>query len=144
MRIALIGIVIEIQEINDIEELASYRLMWQSWLADTPRATFFHTWDWLDVYWRHFGRDQKLRALLARSAGTPIGILPLCVRTEQRRLGRGPGGCTLAPVLSVHHLDLDGGPRFSASALSKEPPTDPVDGEIPASASRWVNRSAVY
>ncbi len=74
---------VEVQEINDLDELAGYRLAWNSWLATTPRATFFNTFDWLENYWRHFGQNQRLRVLLVRSAGTPIGILPLCVRTER-------------------------------------------------------------
>ena len=32
----------------------------------------------------------------------------------------------------------------SARALSKLPPTEPMDGWMPASARRWVNRIAVY
>lgn len=78
---------IEVQEISDLEELASYRLLWDSWLTNSPRATFFNTWEWLDNYWRHFGQNQQLRVLIARSAGTPIGILPLCIRTERRHFG---------------------------------------------------------
>jgi CelD/BcsL family acetyltransferase involved in cellulose biosynthesis len=78
---------VEVFEISDPDELAGYRLLWNSWLPNSPRATFFNTWDWLDLYWRHFGGDQKLRVLLARSAGNPIGILPLCVRTERRSFG---------------------------------------------------------
>ncbi len=78
---------IDVQEINDLEELAGYRLAWNSWLANSPRATFFNTFDWLENYWRHFGENQKLRALIVRSAGVPIGILPLCVRRERHRLG---------------------------------------------------------
>jgi CelD/BcsL family acetyltransferase involved in cellulose biosynthesis len=74
---------VDVQEINDLDELAGYRLAWNSWLATTPRATFFNTFDWLENYWRHFGKNQRLRVLLVRSAGTPIGILPLCVRTER-------------------------------------------------------------
>jgi CelD/BcsL family acetyltransferase involved in cellulose biosynthesis len=78
---------VEIREINDIGELASYRLVWNSWLPQTPRATFFNSYDWLEAYWRHFGRDQQLRALVACSSGTPIGVVPLCVRVERRRVG---------------------------------------------------------
>jgi hypothetical protein len=78
---------IEVHEINDLEELAGYRLAWNSWLASSPRATFFNTYDWLENYWRHFGENQKLRALIVRSAGLPIGILPLCVRRERHGLG---------------------------------------------------------
>jgi CelD/BcsL family acetyltransferase involved in cellulose biosynthesis len=73
---------VEVCEIRDLEELACYRLLWDSWLPQAPRATFVNTYDWLDTYWRHFGHDQELRVLLVRSGGTPIGILPLCVRSE--------------------------------------------------------------
>lgn len=78
---------VEVTEVNDVDELTSYRLLWNSWLAETPRATFFNTCDWLDTYWRHFGHDQRLRVLVVRSGGSPIGILPLCVRTERHSIG---------------------------------------------------------
>ena len=79
---------VEIVEINDIEELGSYRMLWNSLFPGTPNATFFNTFDWLDTYWRHFGHDQKLRVLVAYAAGQPLGILPLCVRTETYRLSK--------------------------------------------------------
>lgn len=78
---------IEVQEIRDIDELASYRMIWNSWLADTPRATFVNSFDWLENYWHHFGAGQQLRVLVVRSAGAPVGIVPLCVRTERHGLG---------------------------------------------------------
>jgi CelD/BcsL family acetyltransferase involved in cellulose biosynthesis len=78
---------IEVQEINNIEELAGYRLAWNSWLANSPRASFVNTFDWLENYWQHFGENQQLRALVVRSAGTPIGVLPLCVRRERYGVG---------------------------------------------------------
>src|SRR5262245_20933403 len=87
MPVALGSGMIEVQEIRDIDELAGYRLAWNSWLADTPRATFVNTFDWLENYWQHFGAGQQLRAIVVRSAGAPIGILPLCVRTERHGLG---------------------------------------------------------
>jgi CelD/BcsL family acetyltransferase involved in cellulose biosynthesis len=79
---------VEVIEVNDIEELSQYRLLWNSLFPGTPNATFFHTFDWLDTYWRHFGHDQKLRVLIVFAAGSPIGILPLCVRTEPYRLSK--------------------------------------------------------
>jgi CelD/BcsL family acetyltransferase involved in cellulose biosynthesis len=78
---------IEVLEISDLEELVGYRLLWNSWLANSPRATFINTWEWLDNYWRHFGRNQQLRVFIARSGGSPIGILPLCIRTESHHFG---------------------------------------------------------
>jgi hypothetical protein len=81
-------LMVEIVEVNDIDELAQYRMLWNSIFPGTPNATFFHTFDWLDTYWRHFGHEQKLRVLIAYSAGDALGILPLCVRTEPYRLGK--------------------------------------------------------
>jgi CelD/BcsL family acetyltransferase involved in cellulose biosynthesis len=77
----------EVLEINDIEDLSQYRLAWNALLPETPGASFFHTIDWLETYWRHFGQDQKLRVLVVRSAGSTVGIVPLCVRRERYRLG---------------------------------------------------------
>lgn len=77
---------VEVVEINDVEELSHYRLLWNLLFPATPHASFFLTFDWLDVYWRHFGDGQKLRVLVVFSAGEPLGILPLCVRTERYRL----------------------------------------------------------
>jgi CelD/BcsL family acetyltransferase involved in cellulose biosynthesis len=77
---------VKVVEINDLQELSQYRLLWSSLLPSTPNASFFLTYDWLEAYWRHLGGDQKLKVLIAYAAGEPIGILPLCVRTEQYRL----------------------------------------------------------
>jgi CelD/BcsL family acetyltransferase involved in cellulose biosynthesis len=79
---------IEIHEINSLSELASYQLSWNSWLPQTPRASFVNTFEWLELYWRYYGQNQSLRALVAKSSGTPIGIVPLCVRVERRRVGQ--------------------------------------------------------
>ena len=79
---------LHITEINDAAELAGYRLLWKSLLAQTPGATFFHSLDWLEPYWRHFGHNQQLRVLVVRSGDDPVGILPLVVRSERTKLGR--------------------------------------------------------
>ncbi len=76
-----------IREINSIEELAGYRLLWNRLLAETREASFFQSLDWLEVYWQHFGGDQKLRVLIVYSEDRPIGILPLVVRQESTRIG---------------------------------------------------------
>ncbi len=74
-------------EINDLESLAGYRLLWNMLLQQTPVASFFQSLDWLEAYWRHFGHDQRLRVLVVHAAGDPVGILPLVVRREPMRLG---------------------------------------------------------
>ena len=76
-----------VEEVNDLEELGSYRLLWNSLLPQTRGATFFHSLDWLETYWRHFGHRQRLRVLVVAARGKPVGILPLAVRRERTRIG---------------------------------------------------------
>lgn len=82
---------IDVHEINDIGQLDAYRLWWSALLGRTRGATFFQSLDWLEVYWRHYGDptgpNQRLRVLIVRAAGRPIGILPLVVRVEDTRAG---------------------------------------------------------
>jgi CelD/BcsL family acetyltransferase involved in cellulose biosynthesis len=75
-------------EVRSIEDLAEYRLAWSALLPETPGASFFHTIDWLETYWRHFGHEQQLRVLIVRSGGAVVGIVPLCIRHERYRLGK--------------------------------------------------------
>jgi CelD/BcsL family acetyltransferase involved in cellulose biosynthesis len=74
--------------INQIDQLAQLRQEWGVLLQRTAGASFFQSLDWLEVYWRHFGRGQKLRALVTLSHNCPTGILPLVVRSETTRVGR--------------------------------------------------------
>ncbi len=77
----------DVIEINDPDQLEQFRLVWSALLPKTPRGSFFHTLDWLQTYWKYFGQDQRLRVLVIRSSGIPIGIVPLCVRRERYRIG---------------------------------------------------------
>ncbi|HEY1784201.1 MAG TPA: GNAT family N-acetyltransferase [Pirellulales bacterium] len=77
----------QVVEINDPAELAGCRLLWTKLYGETAGASFFHSFDWFETYWRHHGDRQRLRLLLVESAGSPIGILPLAVRRETTRLG---------------------------------------------------------
>lgn len=77
----------DVVEINSLDELESYRLVWNSLLPNTPRASFFHTYDWFATYWKHFGQRRQMRVLVIRASGTPIGIVPLCVQRERYHVG---------------------------------------------------------
>ncbi|MBX3426520.1 MAG: GNAT family N-acetyltransferase [Pirellulales bacterium] len=79
----------DVVEITDLAELDHYRMAWNALLPATPRASFFHTFDWFAAQWRHAaGPDRRFRVLAIRSAGSIVGIVPLCVQTERYRLGR--------------------------------------------------------
>ena len=77
-----------IEEINDLQRLADYRLLWNLLLSQTPEANFFQSFDWLQAYWQHYGHDQQLRVLLVWADEELVGILPLVVRREPSRAGR--------------------------------------------------------
>ena len=79
---------IEVREINQIEGLDEFRIAWQALLAQTPGASFFHSSEWLECYWKHFGAGQELRVLVVTENRQPVGIVPLVVRTESTRVGR--------------------------------------------------------
>jgi len=79
---------IEVREINQIDGLREFRLPWQALLAQTPGASFFHSCDWLECYWKHFAAGQQFRVLVVTEGRQPIGIVPLVVRTESTRVGR--------------------------------------------------------
>lgn len=75
-------------EINSMAQLDGYKLVWNALLPQTPAANFFQTFDWLACYWRHYGRDRKLRVLIVFADDEPVGILPLVVREESTRAGK--------------------------------------------------------
>jgi len=77
----------DVQEYDCIDELDRLRPVWGALLTQTPGATFFQSLEWLEVYWKHYGEGQKLRTLVVRSSGEPVGILPLVVRRERTRVG---------------------------------------------------------
>lgn len=77
----------DVVEINEPDQLEHYRVAWNALLPRTPRASFFHSLDWLQTYWKHFGRRQRLRVLIIHSLGTPIGIVPLCINRERYHVG---------------------------------------------------------
>lgn len=76
----------DVVEVRDIHSLTHYQMLWNSLFAETPRSTFFHTFDWLQIYWRHFGHEQQLRVLVIKAGGQTLGILPLCVRDDRHRV----------------------------------------------------------
>lgn len=78
----------QVLEINQIDQLAHIRQEWGVLLAQTPGASFFQSLEWLEIYWRHFGTDQKLRVLVVQDDNRPTGILPLVVRNEPTRVGQ--------------------------------------------------------
>jgi CelD/BcsL family acetyltransferase involved in cellulose biosynthesis len=78
---------IDVIEINRLGELDAHRGTWRQLLRETPDHSFFHSLEWLETTWRHYTLRQRLRVIIVRRDGQPLGIVPLCVRTERRKVG---------------------------------------------------------
>jgi CelD/BcsL family acetyltransferase involved in cellulose biosynthesis len=74
-------------EYRHIEDLIELRSVWRLLLEQTPGASFFHSLEWLELYWRYFGQEQQLRVLVTVENSQVTGILPLVIRRETTRAG---------------------------------------------------------
>lgn len=77
----------EVLEFRDLDRLAGLRPRWDALLKATDRANFFQTFDWLEVYLKHFGATRQLRALAVCEGGQITGIVPLVLRTDRTAIG---------------------------------------------------------
>jgi CelD/BcsL family acetyltransferase involved in cellulose biosynthesis len=66
--------------IRPVESIDAAREQWTS-LAERS-DNIFSTWEWADVWWRHFGSGRTLRIAVVLDSETPVGILP--IHTERR------------------------------------------------------------
>ena len=132
---------VQVLEINSVEELASYRLVWRKLLGQTRRASFFQSLDWLEPYLSHYGSEQKLRVLLVSGSQGHLGILPLVVHRQPTRLGT-------VRVLT-YPLDCWGsfygpiGPYPAATLLAGLAHLERGSRDWDLLELRWVNRDAV-
>ena len=76
-----------VREINAIGELEPYRSVWTELLNRTKDASFFQTLEWLELYWKYYGSDKKLRVLLILEKDAVQGIVPLLVLRDTTRIG---------------------------------------------------------
>jgi CelD/BcsL family acetyltransferase involved in cellulose biosynthesis len=76
-----------VRELSNWGDLEPWQGAWEALHDQTPQATFFQSWTWLQTYWRHFGQDQQLKILIVQEPdGTPTGIVPLTIRKERHAL----------------------------------------------------------
>lgn len=78
---------LRVLEINETQDLSYVRANWQRLWDATEGATFFQTLEWLQIYWKHFRNDKRLRVLLVLDSERLVGVVPLVVVNESTRLG---------------------------------------------------------
>jgi hypothetical protein len=74
---------LKITEINTFDEFLGLRSVWNGILARSRDNNIFLTWEYLSTFWKHFGKNAKLRILLIKDENEIIAIAPL----RQSRFG---------------------------------------------------------
>jgi len=73
-----------VEVIRDLKELEQLRPEWDSLAARVP-STVYQSFDWLYLWWKHFGSDanRTLHVVLVRAGGGIVGIIPLMLESKK-------------------------------------------------------------
>jgi CelD/BcsL family acetyltransferase involved in cellulose biosynthesis len=72
---------IEIRVVDTTEMFESLREEWDAILGAANEVSVFVSWEWQYHWWRHYGKQHRLRILTAWENGRLTGILPLYIQT---------------------------------------------------------------
>jgi CelD/BcsL family acetyltransferase involved in cellulose biosynthesis len=106
--------------LEPVDTLDAARAEWT--LLAARSRNVFSTWEWADVWWRHFGAGKSLEAFILRDAsGAPIAVLPLYVWATRplgvvRFIGHGPAEL-LGPICAPGDIRTAG--RALPAALDR-------------------------
>ncbi|MFH0960622.1 MAG: hypothetical protein V1897_18195, partial [Pseudomonadota bacterium] len=67
----------KVVEINETSQFLALKNKWNPVLERSRDDNLFLTWEWLSTYWRHFGKDRKLKILSIEDNNKLIAIAPL-------------------------------------------------------------------
>lgn len=94
-----------ITEINRINQFLELRHEWNKVLEKNRDKNIFLTWEYLSTYWKHFGKEKKLRILCIEDKNEIIAIAPL----RQSRYGfSSPLGYEVIEPLGYRGLNPEG------------------------------------
>jgi CelD/BcsL family acetyltransferase involved in cellulose biosynthesis len=129
-----------VHELNRLEDLAPLRDMWRRLLHATPRYSFFQSLEWLQTTWNHYPLPQKLRALVIERDGSPFAIVPFCIRTEDRKVGRVRVLTYPLNDWGVFYAPISAEPQLALAAAIKHIASTPRDWDL--IDLRWVDEAA--
>lgn len=66
----------KIRAVSSFSDFIGLKDKWNE-LLERSNHDIFSTWEWLSIWWRHFGNGKRLIILLAEENGELIGIAPL-------------------------------------------------------------------
>lgn len=68
---------LDVVEVGDWRAIDSLKGEWNRLLADGPADVPFLRFEWLSLWWKHFGSGRRLAVILARRGGRLVAALPL-------------------------------------------------------------------
>jgi hypothetical protein len=97
---------LNITELNGVNQFLELRDEWNKILERSRDKDIFLTWEYLSTYWKHFGKEKKLRILCTEDENKIIAIAPL----RQSRYGfpRGPFGYNVIEPMGYRGLTPEG------------------------------------
>ena len=72
----------KIIEINKVKDFIALEDTWNKILEQSHNGVF-STWEWLTIWWKHFGKDKQLLILLAEENSEIIGIAPFMYSVQK-------------------------------------------------------------
>ncbi|MDF1739416.1 MAG: GNAT family N-acetyltransferase [Verrucomicrobiales bacterium] len=79
---------INYEVITRIEDLERYRVEWGRLLSVTPHASWFQSFSWFEMRWKHrLETDESLKVFVVKADDRLIGIVPLMVQRKPTALG---------------------------------------------------------
>jgi len=67
---------LKVSVVSDLDEFERLGGFWNHVLDGSLDNDVFSTWEWVWVWWKHFGKNRKLRVLVAVDDGKVVGIAP--------------------------------------------------------------------
>ena len=96
---------LHVTEINDVDHFLEMKKTWNEVLDKSNDNNVYLTWEYLSTYWKHFGKNRKLRILCLEDGTHIIGMAPL---RQQRLKLAGPVGYELIEPLAYRGLMPEG------------------------------------
>jgi len=100
--------------------MADIRERWNALVLAMKRPTIFCTWEWMSLWWKHYGYLYKPLLLVIEDGNMVVGILPLAKRTMVIEDGLLPvRTLTLWGNIDLHadHLDIIASPEKALACV---------------------------
>lgn len=68
-----------LKEYNDFDQINDLNDIWNNEIKKSHNNTIFTTWEWISCWIKYFGKNKKIKLLLAKNNKEILGIAPLMI-----------------------------------------------------------------